>query len=124
MCIRDSNDTARNELENFSRELMKNFTRGYFGKELGAKKVEDWTFYSYFEAKEDVYKPILNVTNHTITPYYQAESFALISRNLALAGYRLRDLLVEVLNPVVTNLRGLLKSVSYTHLTLPTIYSV
>ncbi len=74
---------------------MTNFTRKDLENELKEKVVVKWAQESLKIARKNVYAPLNG--KRKITKEYQLQSYEIIKRQLALAGYRLADKLREAL---------------------------
>jgi hypothetical protein len=92
---------GKEQLDKIAKELMGKWPRSKVKDYLDVTNFEKWTYQMFFEAKQFIYQPLIDEHTTIIKPGYQEQAWNLIGQNLALAGYRLRDLLVTTFKDVI-----------------------
>ena len=101
---RPLNESAKETLEAWAKKLTDEFPKDFFKEELKIKDITQWTIDSYLTAVEHAYKPLR--TDFIIDKVYEEQAFYIMRRNLALAGYRLAQLIPTILQEEVLFMKG------------------
>lgn len=94
--VRPLDTTNTSIIETLAKNLTTEFTRSILADKLSSKNVTEWTVDIYLDAVEHVYKPLRS--DFVIDQAYQQQAYDVLRRNIALGGYRLADILYEVLH--------------------------
>ena len=86
-------------LELLAKNFTQEFPRSALADKLSNKNVTEWTVDGLLDAIEHVYNPLR--PDFVIDQAYQQQAYDFLRRNIALGGYRLADILVEVLRQEV-----------------------
>jgi len=81
--------------EQYATELMQTYPRSIFDQQLNVSDPNQWTFEVHLQAIEYAYD--LLPADFTISQSYQAIAYEVCKNNLALGGYRLSDMIWQVL---------------------------
>jgi len=94
---RPLNESMLQFFETFGLQLMADSPRSVFAEDLAISDVEQWTEKVYDQAITYAYD--LLPADLALTAEYQASTYAICKQNIALAGYRLSDMIYLVLSP-------------------------
>jgi len=92
---RPLNESSLQFFENYGVGLMQEFPRSAFAVELAIDDPQTWTNQVFLQAVEYAYE--LLPSDFILTTTYQQTTYEVCRRNIALAGYRLSDKIVEAL---------------------------
>jgi hypothetical protein len=98
---RPLNATSVQFFEEYGKGLMTEFPRSAFVVELNISSPANWSYAIYQQAVDYAYD--LLPADHVITEEYQSVAYNVCRNNLALAGYRLSDMIVLALAGQVPN---------------------
>eukprot|EP01016_Furgasonia_blochmanni_P050718 TRINITY_DN787_c0_g2_i1.p1 TRINITY_DN787_c0_g2~~TRINITY_DN787_c0_g2_i1.p1 ORF type:complete len:361 (-),score=138.86 TRINITY_DN787_c0_g2_i1:1141-2223(-) len=104
---RPFNESALKLIDDLSTEIMDRYPRTHFGEKLTNKNCSDWSLESYENARRYVYGPLDGSNGPAeITEEYVEASGEFVRSQIALGGYRLADLIEEVLTETTENLEN------------------
>lgn len=83
-------------IEQLAQSFTDEFPRSALQDKLNEKNVTKWTIDCFRDAVESAYNPLR--ADMVIDEPYQTQAYATIRRNIALGGYRIADLLFDVLS--------------------------